>query len=225
MAIGGCTLQAGIRQAEVHACEQLLGLVAAAGEEGGPQALHQGIGRQPDRLAALHQGQIGEVFSGHGPHLVGAGQAGEFHLFSPFGALQGDRGIRRQPGHDLSEQAGGQGDGAAGLHIGRDAGLDAEAEVEAGEAEPAGAGIGREQHVGEHRMGGTGGHGPANQLEAGAEFRLGADQLHGGCSRAWRGPNGPPRFHRAGHCATPVVRLRSTSTNERIEFKRKQVIQ
>ena len=199
MAIGSGTFEPGRIEAQMDAGEELLGFIATAGKQGGPQALHQGVGFQANRCAALNQGQIGEIFRRHPPHLIAAGEAGELHLFGTFGAGQGDRAVTREAGDNFTEQARRKGDGAAGFHAGGQAGLDAEAEIEAGETQPPGAGIGREQHVRQHRMGGAAGHGPADQLQAGAEFGLGTDQLHGvSAGRPDGCEEGAPKLPQAG---------------------------
>ena len=180
----------------------LLGLIAAAGKQGGPQALHQHLGIEANRLTALHQGEIREVFRRHPPHLVGARATGQIDLFAALIAVEGDRAIRRKARHDLAKHLGGQGDGATGLNGGGQAGLVAEAEIEAGEAEPAGAGVGREQDIGQDWMGRATGHGAADQLQAGAEFSLGANQLHGPAQGAPHASTGPAQAQRFGLSAS-----------------------
>jgi len=56
--------------------------------------------------------------------------------------------------------------------------LGCEAEIEGGEAEPAGAGISGEQHVGEHGVGRTDGDRRADQLRLVLSF-VWSRQLHG----------------------------------------------
>jgi hypothetical protein len=190
MAIGGCAFQSLTAKVEVHTREQLFGLIATAGEQGGPQALHQGFRLEPNRLAGLHQRKIGKILRWHAPHLVRTGNAGELHLFARLRTVEGDGAVGGEARHDFAEQTRRQGDGSAGLHLGGDAGLDAEAQVKAREAEAACTGIGGEQHIRQNGMGGACSHRPTHQLEAGVEFRLGADQLHGACCGAWEGPYG-----------------------------------
>ena len=179
MAIGGGTLESLGIEAQVHPGEQLLGFVATAGKQGGAQSFDEGIGFKSNGGAALHQGQIREIFGGHAPHLIAAGEACELHLLGAFRAAQRDRAIGRKPGHDFSKQLRRQGDGSAGFNAGTQAGLDAKTEIKAREAEATGARIGGQQDVGQHGMGRATGHSTTHQLKAGAEFRLGANQLHG----------------------------------------------
>ena len=199
MAVGGGTLESLGIEAQVYTGEQLLGFVATAGKQGGPQAFDEGIGFKPNGGAALYQGQIREIFGGHAPHLIAAGEAGELHLLGTFFAAQRDRAIGRKPGNNFPKQLGRQGDGAAGFHAGAQAGLDTKAEVKARETEATGARIGGQQDVGQNGMGGATGHSTTHQLKAGAEFRLGANQLHGiGALQPDHGQTRAPTLPQAG---------------------------
>ena len=199
MAIGGSTLESLGIEAQMHPGEQLFSLIAAAGKQGGAQSLHQGIGFQPNGGAALHQGQIREIFGGHAPHVVVPREAGELHLFGAFCAAQRDRAIGRQPGDDLTKQFGRQGDGSAGFNAGTQTGLDAKAEIKARETEATGPCIRGQQDVGQNGMGGATSHSTTHQLKAGAEFRLGANQLHGlGACRPDHGQPCLPTLPQAG---------------------------
>ena len=79
---------------------------------------------------------------------------------------------------DVGEQLGRQGDGTTGFHHRRETGLDAEAQIKARQAEPAGCSVSGDQDIGQHRVGGTTGNSPADQLKTAVQFRLAADQFH-----------------------------------------------
>jgi hypothetical protein len=132
-----------------------------------------------------------------------------------------------------TEEAGGKRDGAAALNGGRQAGLDTEAEIKPRQAESSGGPVGGEQHVGQHGMGRTGRHGSADQLEAGTEFSLGADQLHrfetrGRLSCPWlhHGFTWPADLQRHGDVIAPLINpaFRSTTLNG-LSLKKEKLIQ
>ena len=91
MPVGCSGLQVAITETEMNSGEQLLGFVAAAGEQGSLQGLHQPSCFELQRHTALHHGQLGEVISGHAPHLIAAAQARELNLLATFIAGEGDR--------------------------------------------------------------------------------------------------------------------------------------
>ena len=179
MAIGGSAFEAVLIETEMHTGQQLFGLIAAAGEQGGAQPLNEDVRIQLDRRACLSQGELWKVIRRHTPHLITAGDAGEFDLLTAVFAAEGDRTVRGHSGDDLAKETGRQGDRTAGGNGCTQARLNTEAEIKPGQAQPAGSGICSQQHIGEHRVGGTRCDCPAHQLKTGTQFGLGADQLHG----------------------------------------------
>ena len=215
MTIGGGSLQICLGEAEMNACEQLFGFITAAGEEGSLQCLHQTGRLQLEGQAALHHRQIRVIVGRHAPHLVAAAQAVELHLLSGFLRGERERGITGQSRHDFTEQPSRERDRSTGLDTGSERGLDAEVEIKSGEAEAIGAGIGRQQHIGQNRVRRAGCHSTAHELQSGVEFGLGAHHLHraAGLFAGYRCPTvSQPRTKRNGWLSPIILRLFCSSS-------------
>ena len=82
MAIRGSRFESLLTELQMHAGEQLLGLIATTGEQGSFQRFNQHGSLELQCSAAFHHRQFGVVVCGHASHLVATAEAVELNLFS-----------------------------------------------------------------------------------------------------------------------------------------------